>query len=301
MEDGYTGRVATTAVVGQQVAEATQSLTRPGEYRDAGTRARWTIAGLVLAVTLAAAMVGIEYWGVAELDRGLDSRIETRFAPIISAESSVQGWFVIAFLATAVSWLIWQYRSARNAQGFGVNLSAGPKMGVASWFIPFANWVVPYRVMRDLYRGFGRYGGSKTSRLIAIWWAGWIVSTIGTRLVAAVNVDTIEQWRTVLLLATGLWAVVALTGVLAIVVIRRVQRWQEIAGEHPHSLATVKEGPTVRPDPVALATQQRAESVIGGQAANPAYRSKRLFCGRCGVVRREDADDFCRNCGSSLA
>jgi hypothetical protein len=246
-------------------------------------------------------MVGIEYWGVVEIDRG-PTTLLARMTALASAEAAVQGWFVLLLIATAVPWLMWQYRSVRNAQVFGHKVSTGPKAGLIPWFIPFVAWFMPFRIMRELYQGFGHQVGSKSSWLVLFWWAGWVAGTIGTRFVSAADVDTLAEWRSVMLVASGVWLLIAVSGVLAIVMVRRIQRWQTMTNDLPQWLPPMNEFAAYRPNATVPSFEQPlvAPPARAGDGAI-SQTARTSFCGKCGAERTGGGDTFCRSCGSPLA
>lgn len=50
---------------------------------------------------------------------------------------------IVVFVATAVVFIIWQHRHARNATMLRGQLDLGPGWAIGGWFIPLANYVVP--------------------------------------------------------------------------------------------------------------------------------------------------------------
>jgi uncharacterized membrane protein YdcZ (DUF606 family) len=59
-------------------------------------------------------------------------------------------------LTTSVFWLRWQHRAhseLRDRVNPALEFTPGKAVGV--WFIPFANLVLPYRAVRELWRGSG--------------------------------------------------------------------------------------------------------------------------------------------------
>ena len=53
-------------------------------------------------------------------------------------------------LASFVVFVVWQYRSTKEAANFGYLMSASPAFSVWSWFIPLANCYLPYRALAEL-------------------------------------------------------------------------------------------------------------------------------------------------------
>jgi hypothetical protein len=90
-------------------------------------------------------------------------------------------------LATAVVFIIWMWRAAKNNEALGrMNPRLGPGWSIGGWFIPIANLVIPILIMQDLWRGSDPTvargdPGWRTSRgsgLIGWWWAAFLVGSI---------------------------------------------------------------------------------------------------------------------------
>ena len=94
------------------------------------------------------------------------------------------------FVATAVVFLMWLYRSYENLPNFGVprnQIQYSSGWAVGSFFIPFVSLVVPYRAMRELrtkslpnYREFLSDPGPPA--FFPLWWAAWLVSNFMNQL-----------------------------------------------------------------------------------------------------------------------
>ncbi len=99
---------------------------------------------------------------------------------------------VIATLAV-VTFLIWQVRCSMNLRPLGMeNRKYSPMARVIWWYIPFANFILPYMVMGEIWRRShpdARPGcepgqpGVPKSRILTLWWlAFWVtgIMTYGT-------------------------------------------------------------------------------------------------------------------------
>ncbi|MEV4820379.1 DUF4328 domain-containing protein [Micromonospora sp. NPDC049274] len=88
---------------------------------------------------------------------------------------------VVAHLTAAVLVIIWTWRARKNTDAFpGALPTLGAGWAIAGWLVPFANFVVPARVVagvaRDsLWRRF-------TPTLVVVWWCAWLVFSVGGRL-----------------------------------------------------------------------------------------------------------------------
>src|SRR5262249_54962573 len=85
-------------------------------------------------------------------------------------------------IATIVMWCVWQFCAQSNLRPLGAaNLRYSPGWAVGWWFIPFAWFVVPFLTVRELWKASDPEGGSvgwqmaKTTPLLGIWWAGWLL------------------------------------------------------------------------------------------------------------------------------
>lgn len=189
----------------------------------------------VLAMVVNAAMIGTL--------RGADDHS----APYEMGESITEVLFVLVtllqvavFIATVVAFLMWMHRAYRNLPALGAHgLDTTPGWAVGYFFIPFANLVKPFQVVREIWRksrpvGEEResFGGvsphAGTPALVGWWWAFWIIANIAGRVSERVDrAGTIES--TII----GTWANIASDGlfiiaaVLAIVVVKRIDDFQE--------------------------------------------------------------------------
>jgi hypothetical protein len=147
--------------------------------------------------------------------------------------------FVI-FAITAVLFLMWLHRAYRNLPALGAqSLDTTPGWAVGYFFIPFANLVKPFHVVREIWNesdpqaetreSFGGYSSSSTPAFIGWWWAFWIIANVSARIADRIAGDS----ETVggMILAARLDIVADLlffvAGVLAIMVVRKIDERQE--------------------------------------------------------------------------
>jgi hypothetical protein len=152
----------------------------------------------------------------------------------VSGASSI---FVITQIAIVVLFIIWMFRAAKNNEALGrTGARFGPGWSIGSWFIPFANLVIPVLIMQDVWRGSnvgGRRGelnwrATSGSALVAWWWVAWLASLVrftysGSGLHDSGSLDDIETSNTIALVGVVFLAIAA---VLAILVVRAVSRRQ---------------------------------------------------------------------------
>ena len=81
-------------------------------------------------------------------------------------------------VVTAVSWLVWFRKLYGGLSRRGASpLRHAKGWALGSWFVPFANLVVPKQMMDDAWRATGSMpAGAPVPTLLAWWWAGFLVS-----------------------------------------------------------------------------------------------------------------------------
>jgi hypothetical protein len=144
----------------------------------------------------------------------------------------------VVMLVIVVLWLVWQYRAQSNLSTVGAeNLRYSPGWAVGWWFIPIANFAIPYLTVRELVKASNPEAGAidwaavRTPAIIPLWWGAWIAHIVLASAGAAVaaNPDTAmlsdlatRQW---LLIASNAMEIVA--ALVAIGLVLKVTRLQE--------------------------------------------------------------------------
>jgi hypothetical protein len=99
-----------------------------------------------------------------------------------STSAEIQSLSFLLSIATIVMWLIWQHRAQSNLFARRVpGLRYTPGWCVGWWFVPFANVVVPYLCVRELFGRAGvpaHEGGARRDARVGGWWAAYLGSTV---------------------------------------------------------------------------------------------------------------------------
>jgi hypothetical protein len=80
-------------------------------------------------------------------------------------------------LAAGIALLVWVYRASRNARALGAEgMTYSPGWSVGWFFVPLASLVVPYRVLRELWKASTPGAGAPwrqapVSTVLGAWWA----------------------------------------------------------------------------------------------------------------------------------
>ncbi|NUO54401.1 MAG: DUF4328 domain-containing protein [Polyangiaceae bacterium] len=86
--------------------------------------------------------------------------------------SGIDGVFAILALIFYFVWFAKMYSWVRANRG-GTQYSNG--MAIGGWFIPFANFVIPYKAMRDAWR---RANNDENSILVVGWWLTYLLTIV---------------------------------------------------------------------------------------------------------------------------
>lgn len=159
---------------------------------------------IVLATALVSALATIG-WLVSYF-------ADTGSAILLSTASISQIAMILVFLISAIPILIWIYRAHANLAAAGLGgLRHSPGWVVASYFVPFANFVVPFGAMRELYNrsaGEPEEFGHISVGVVTSWWACHLGAVVVWFIVAAsALVDAIPG----VYLLTPFWAIYAWT------------------------------------------------------------------------------------------
>lgn len=154
----------------------------------AARRLRTTLVVLLLADAAAAWIVVLGVYTLLQrLWFGLAERvgpgpIETHIAQLEFARR-IQG---LLALATAVVFLLWLHRAHRNVRMLGVErLGFSPRAALAAFLVPVVNFVVPVRVVSQLWRASRpetprgpRWWEVRGPMFIVVWWALVVASSL---------------------------------------------------------------------------------------------------------------------------
>jgi hypothetical protein len=195
-------------------------------YRSSAPRARWaTVAlaliGLVLAVSLYHFLDG---FGVVELARQgkLTTAIAARFDATTATLSST---YLLLLFASGVTFLAWLSRAVDNVPALGGGRPrVTPRWAIGWWFVPYVNLVVPYNIVKDLNHRMTTPGTREGGRTILAWWLLWIGTGVASLPALGVKVHDASSLSTWLGLSMFGHIVSLGAAILAIVVVRQIQR-----------------------------------------------------------------------------
>lgn len=208
----------------------------------------FAIVGLVLILIIDSLM---SVFTLAELTVPVSSPLEEDTGGFLSLWLLMIGLIALArlplYLFTIVTFLIWLNRSYKNLPHLkSENGEFSSGWAVGWWFIPLANLVKPFQVVRELwnrsdpefepeYGFFTSLGGAPG--FMGIWWALWIISNFAIR----IGDNAFEtRYKNEVPLLLGFFAVgaglSAIAAFLLIKIIRGVVERQQLRNENLISL-----------------------------------------------------------------
>lgn len=207
-------------------------------YQPLTTFSRLAMAGLALSgvCDLLSFLLGLGQM----LSPDIIIDLEGPFSFWLLAQSLVATVNLPVYILTIVFFLIWLNKAHKNLTPLGADyLEFSSGWAVGWWFIPFANLVKPFQVVREVWResdpetagesGFLSNVGSGAPGYMALWWGLWIVSNILNNIAAraseASSTESI-QLSGALFGASGATGVAA--AVLAIMVVRDITQRQDL-------------------------------------------------------------------------
>jgi hypothetical protein len=131
----------------------------------------------------------------------------------------VEMLLLLSFIAAAIAVPMWCHRAYRNLPALGgLRLSSTPAMAAAGWFVPLTNLFQLYLLLREIWQH--SRPSNEPWTLLKLYWSAWILGGgAGVFLTLRVNGVgiTLPVISNLLLIPAG---------VLAILVLRRLTRWQ---------------------------------------------------------------------------
>lgn len=215
-------------------------------YAPTGGAVGRRLGGLATALTVLLGITGVAALGVAGALANRASVLDGpfTFAELEDADDVALATAALAGilqLVTAIVWITWQFRFAKNAEVLGKRDGLGPGWAIGGWLIPIANLILgPLQLQQsakasdpDAPPGQGRVPG-----VLVLWWALWVLQSVlgfssgrfgfGTDTDADVDIDEFRSSDQLGGVGAGL---VFLAALAAIVLVRQLTARQQQALE----------------------------------------------------------------------
>ncbi|MFZ4583757.1 MAG: DUF4328 domain-containing protein [Acidimicrobiia bacterium] len=155
----------------------------------AGLMMRLLIAGVVLLIVAATMSIFTAPSVRAQFKETVDAinagREPRAVGSDASAASTIGQLANLGYLVVGVGFVVWSYRAARMARALRFRESWAPGWAIGGWFIPLANFVIPYFVVRGLFAP-----EDPRRPLVGRWWSAYVAMTIAGALVSIVPILT---------------------------------------------------------------------------------------------------------------
>ncbi|NKQ53568.1 DUF4328 domain-containing protein [Amycolatopsis sp. K13G38] len=189
-----------------------------------------TASTFIAAAALLEVLIAVGNWLTYELIGSYLTEQTTTLADLQRQDTlmSVVNWLdIAAMLAATVAFLCWLWRARVNA---GILSTARHRLGqgwvIGGWLCPLLNLVLPYVIVRDIWRAH-RPGTGRV--LVGCWWLLLVTGTALDRFVRYFELrspDSLDQVRDGAAHSTVAALLRLGAAVLVLVIIRRVTRWQ---------------------------------------------------------------------------
>jgi hypothetical protein len=195
-------------------------------YRSAARRARITciLLGIVGFITLLSIIH--EGSGLRLIDDARDQILTAKEASNFERSTALVAFASLgAQLLTAIAYLAWLSRTVDNVPALGGGRpSVTPRWSIGWWFIPFANLVKPFQIVREVHDRMAIGASSGGDWIVLAWWLTWIagsaISALARLMPEPTNLDALQRLFSVRGVGDG---VTFLAVILAIAVVLRIQ------------------------------------------------------------------------------
>lgn len=199
-------------------------------------RSRWAVATLGVAGALGAVAFLHDLTGFGILDAAAAGTLTDADADAFDSLFATIGQAqLVAYVTCAVAFLAWLSRSVDNVERLaGGKPAFTPRMSIAWWFIPFANFVMPYQVVADLYRRMAPV--ERISTLIVLgWWVFFLGGNIMSNIAGRVWIggNDLASLQTGLQLYAISDLADPIAAILAIRIVLSIQRWADARAAEP--------------------------------------------------------------------
>lgn len=141
---------------------------------------------------------------------------------------------ILVYLVTVVVFLMWLYRAHENLASFGIpshQIQYSSAWAVGSFFVPFANLIIPYGAIKELWQKSVPNSASMLSALsppafFSLWWLFWIISNIAHQIYFRLSLREEVATDAVEIIGAVAGVLGTVAALLAVKVVREIQRQQ---------------------------------------------------------------------------
>ncbi|MEU0882518.1 DUF4328 domain-containing protein [Lentzea sp. NPDC005914] len=150
---------------------------------------------------------------------------------------------MLVTIASGVTFIVWIYRSRRNAERvtYGVEHRHGRGWVIGSWITPIVGWWYPLQIVQDIWRSFDPAQQDRPLQardkngFLAGWWTAFLLMSWGDRAVTRLvlrdtDLATIAIWTWVTTVVTVIAAAFAVVLIKRLTDLQDQTRPQEFSG-----------------------------------------------------------------------
>lgn len=164
------------------------------------------MGGLGLAMVLLLGMQTVVLLVAAGMEFALAAQPSPAPSEFEDSLDTIDGLFgaqLLLFVALAVMFIVWAWCGVKNLEAMGQQPRRSSGWAVGGWFIPVANWWIPYQTIHDIWAQLPeRYRPAKS--LGRVWlgaWVLWLVTGAASRVVWGGDQESLEELQQMLRLA----------------------------------------------------------------------------------------------------
>ena len=154
----------------------------------------------------------------------------TELDDFTATATTLDGLTLLCQLFAAIAVLAWVHRAVANTPALGGGLPRWtPAKSAAWWLVPFANLLLPWSIVRDLWRRMSPEGAGARTGIVAAWWLCYIGGNLATSFASNLmeTAGSASAVRSLFALTAATIGCTALSGVLLIWLIRRLEAWAD--------------------------------------------------------------------------
>ena len=194
-----------------------------------------TLIWIVLALEIVSLISSLLQYNLLQ-SALMGGEISTEAANANDSREQVVGiLYLLAFVVSGVTFIMWFRRAYFNLHQLLPNLNYSEGWAAGAWFVPILNLFRPFQIMKELFEEARRllqnqnigYNASFSGDKLGIWWTLWVISNLIGQFVlrASRKAETIDQLHTL----TMVEIVGSIIGIpLALVTINIIKEYSRI-------------------------------------------------------------------------
>lgn len=145
---------------------------------------------------------------------------------------------LLIYLTTVVFFSMWLYRAAANLRKFDpwTRLEHAPGWAVGSFFVPFANLIIPYRAVKEVWQKSRTPDDAllfepETPASFPLWWLFWLASSFAGNISMRVSFNESVEENIATMISIAANALTIIAALFAYLVVDAIDKRQEEASQ----------------------------------------------------------------------